>query len=177
MRSLTAGVGFVWLLDRLDDSIRNIDDVTRFTQLPALAVIPVIGSGAPSLLPYYGDRRRKKKSEVEDPTASEFMKRARLMEFDGHSSVAESYRALRTGLLLSSAGSPPKKILLTSVRSSEGKTTTSTNVAISLSQLGSSVLLIDCDLRRPSLRKAFGLSNESGLSTYLAQGGAIDKVT
>src|SRR5262249_40522179 len=156
MLSLIGGVGFVWLLDRLDDSIRNIDDVTRFTQLPALAVIPLMESNI-SLLPY-GRRRRKPQSVANENglEATEFRKRARLMEFDGQSSAAESYRALRTGLLLSSADKTPKTILLTSVRSHEGKTTTSTNIAISLAQLGSSVLLIDCDLRRPSVHKAFG---------------------
>src|SRR6185369_11334864 len=129
--------------------------------------------------PYYYGSRRKKKALVagDEPQVSEYVKRARLMELDSHSSAAESYRALRTGLLLSSAGNPPKKILITSVRSSEGKTTTSTNVAISLSQLGSSVLLIDCDLRKPSVHTAFAVSTERGLSTYLAQGAALSDVT
>jgi succinoglycan biosynthesis transport protein ExoP len=175
--SLVAGVGLAWLLDRLDDSIRNIDDVTRFTHLPALAVIPVM-AGARSMLPYYGGGRKKKLAAVnntEDGQISEYMKRARLMEFDGQSPAAESYRALRTGLLLSSTGTPPKKILLTSVRSSEGKTTTSTNVAISLSQLGSSVLLVDCDLRKPSVHNAFGISHIPGMSSCLAQGMAIEE--
>jgi len=172
--SMVGGVGLVWLLDRLDDSIRNIDDVNSFTHLPTLAVIPLIGSGS-SLLPYYG-KKRKKTVETLPSTLSDFARNARLMEFDGHSSAAESYRALRTGLLLSNVGSPPKKILVTSVRSSEGKSTTSTNIAISLSQLGSKVLLMDCDLRRPSLNKAFELSQAKGLSTYLSQGGEIDEV-
>ena len=165
--SLAGAVGLAWLMDRLDDSLRNIDDVTRFTQLPALAVIPVIGSTG-----------RRKKLAAQTPgsdhkTPGE-IPRARLMEFDGRSSAAEAYRALRTGLLLSGTGNPPRTILLTSVRSNEGKTTTASNIAISLAQLGGSVLLIDCDLRKPSIHTAFGISPMPGLSTYLAQNGKID---
>src|SRR2546425_5001154 len=167
---LVGGAGFAWLLDLLDDSMRNIDDVTRFTQLPALAVIPTIGS-ATSLL--YGRKRKK----LPSTTSSGEISKARLLEFDGRSSAAEAYRALRTGLLLSSAGSPPKTILLTSVRGSEGKTTTASNIAISLAQLGSSVLLIDCDLRKPSAHTAFGIPQTPGLSTCLAQNTDVNDVT
>jgi capsular exopolysaccharide synthesis family protein len=167
--SLVGGVGLAWLLDRLDDSIRNIDDVTQFTQLPALAVIPVIGAT--------GRRKRLAAStQGSDSKAPGEIPRARLMEFDGRSSAAESYRALRTGLLLSGTGNPPRTILLTSVRSNEGKTTTASNIAISLAQLGSSVLLIDCDLRKPSVHTAFGIAPAPGLSTYLAQNGKIDDI-
>src|SRR5437667_8379800 len=100
--SLSGGIGLAWLLERFDDSIRNVDDVNRYTQLPALAVIPAIGSGN-SLL--NGRRRKENPPELltlgpgEKPTAK--MQRARLMEFDGRSPASEAYRALRTGLLLS----------------------------------------------------------------------------
>ena len=69
--------------------------------------------------------------------------------------MAESYRALRTSLLLSSLGAPPKVILITSALPQEGKTTTSLNTSIVLAQKGSRVLLIDADMRRPSIHKAW----------------------
>src|SRR5437667_2408824 len=150
--SLSGGIGLAWLLERFDDSIRSVDDVNRYTQLPALAVIPAI-SGNNSLL--NGRRRKDNAGELlaldsgDKPTAK--MQRARLMEFDGRSPASEAYRALRTGLLLSAAGNPPKTILVTSVRMEEGKTTTAPNTAIGLAQLGASVLLIDCDMRKPSI--------------------------
>src|SRR2546426_2452476 len=176
--SLTGGIGLAWLLERFDDSIRSVDDVNRYTQLPALAVIPAIGSGN-SLL--NGRRRKENQPELvalgsgEKPSAK--MQRARLMEFDGRSAASEAYRALRTALLLSAAGNPPKKILVTSVGMEEGKTTTATNTAISLAQLGASVVLVDCDLRKPSIHDVFGTSHNSGVSTYLARNVELDEVT
>jgi polysaccharide biosynthesis transport protein len=88
------------------------------------------------------------------------------------SSFAESYKILRTSLLLSSGGTPPKNILVTSVMPGEGKTVTSINLALSIAQAARSVLLVDSDLRKPRIHKVFGLNNDKGLSTYLA--GASD---
>src|SRR5207253_6941817 len=83
------------------------------------------------------------------------------------SQMAESYRALRTSLLLTSLGAPPKIILITSALPREGKTTTSVNTAIVLAQKGTRVLLIDADLRRPSIHKTFGMGPRTGLSNVL----------
>ena len=132
---LAGGFAMAWILERFDDSIRNADDVNRLTHLPALAVIPAIGSNR-SLLK---GRNRKgippAQSTLDLPTKpTERMQRARVMEFDGRSPVSEAYRALRTALLFSAAGNPPKTILVTSVRMAEGKTTTATNTAIALAQ-------------------------------------------
>jgi capsular exopolysaccharide synthesis family protein len=75
---------------------------------------------------------------------------------------------LRTSILLSTAGAPPKTILITSSQPGEGKTTTAVNTAISLSQLGASVLLIDADLRRPAVHLAFKIPHTRGISNYLS---------
>src|SRR5207248_5860873 len=81
------------------------------------------------------------------------------------SEAAEAYRALRTSILLSSFGAPPKVILVTSAMPQEGKTTISSNSALVLAQGGSRVLLIDADLRLPGLERLFGLKSHTGLST------------
>jgi capsular exopolysaccharide synthesis family protein len=78
--------------------------------------------------------------------------------------------------LLSSTEKPPKTILITSGQPGEGKTTTAVNTAISLAQLGASVLIIDCDLRKPSVHNVLGLDHVVGLSTYLSRRGELDEV-
>ena len=90
------------------------------------------------------------------------------------SPLAESYRLIRSGLLLSSADQPPGTILVTSMEQNEGKPSTTVNVARVLAQDQKKVLIIDCDLRRPRMHKLFRLDNQTGLSSYLS--GNIDKV-
>jgi capsular exopolysaccharide synthesis family protein len=87
---------------------------------------------------------------------------------DPASSVAEAYRMLRTSILLAAAGHPPKTILMTSSQPGEGKTTTSVNIGICLSQMGAKVLIIDADMRCPRVHKIFGLNHRRGLSSYLS---------
>lgn len=82
--------------------------------------------------------------------------------------ASEAYRTIRTGVLLSQAGEPPRTILVTSAQSSEGKTTASANLAASLASTGANVIVVDCDLRRPSVSKVFqATKNSLGLSEVL----------
>ena len=153
--SLVAGIGLAFLLDFLDDTVKSLDDVDRYIHLPALAMIPA-GVGNPRL----------KGIPQARPGPSEST--ALAMIDDVRSPIAESYRHLRTSLLLSSAGQPPKTILVTSSQPSEGKTTTAINTAFMLAQTGAEVLIIDCDLRRPRLHAQFEVSNSRGLTTWLS---------
>lgn len=153
--SLVAGIGLAFLLDFLDDTVKSIDDVDRYVHLPALAMIPASrGAGRLKGLPH------------PNPGPSETT--ALAMIDDVRSPIAESYRHLRTSLLLSSAGQPPKTILVTSSQPSEGKTTTAINTAFMLAQTGAEVLIIDCDLRRPRLHTQFEVTNNKGLTTWLS---------
>ena len=156
--SLIGGIGLAFLLDFLDDTVKTVDDVDRYIHLPALALIP---AGR--------DRRLPGLRGAAPPTpAAPSNTTALAMVTDARSPVAESYRHLRTSLLLSSAGQPPKTILVTSSQPAEGKTTTGINTAFMLAQTGAEVLMIDCDLRRPRLHAQFDLPNVKGLTTWLS---------
>ncbi|MBA3439851.1 MAG: polysaccharide biosynthesis tyrosine autokinase, partial [Pyrinomonadaceae bacterium] len=162
--SLGAGIGFAIFLSFLDHSIHSIDEVERKLHLPALGAIPLIGSSTRRhLLPGVGALQRRNGN-------GNGHGRPLLVNDDVRSPVAEAYRHLRTSVLMSVAGRAPKTLLVTSSQPSEGKTTTVVNMAMVLAQTGASVLVIDADMRRPSLHSIFNLENDRGLSTYLSSG-------
>jgi capsular exopolysaccharide synthesis family protein len=187
--SLAASLGQAFVLERFDNTIKSISDVSRYVQLPTLGVIPAIeAGGSPNLLAGMKKKKRKllddgsngKRADSDSApillptgtgTASETGRYSgtRIGGLDGWSSIAEAYRSLRTSVLLSTAGNPPKTILFTSGCPAEGKTTTVINTAISLAQLGASVLIVDADLRKPALQKGFNIKRGPGLSTYLSR--------
>src|ERR1041385_9414609 len=155
--SLVAGIGLAFLLDFLDDTVKTVDDVDRYLHIPALALIPA-GRERGRLIGIPGTPQPTGPSDTT----------ALAMISDERSPIAEAYRHLRTSLLLSSAGQPPKTILVTSSQPSEGKTTTAINTAFMLAQTGAEVLIIDCDLRRPRLHTQFEVANSKGLTTWLS---------
>jgi succinoglycan biosynthesis transport protein ExoP len=155
--SLVAGIGLAFLLDFLDDTVNSMEDVDRYIHLPALALIPASK----------GDKARLIGMPA-GPSGPAGASNALALVDDARSPIAEAYRHLRTSLLLSSAGQPPKTILVTSSQPSEGKTTTAINTAFMLAQTGAEVLIIDCDLRRPRLHAHFEVSNAVGLTNWLS---------
>jgi succinoglycan biosynthesis transport protein ExoP len=159
--ALALGVGLALFLEYLDDSIHSTDDVEKFLRLPALAVIPAMGgSSRRRMLSSAGALQKRNGSNGVNPEL--------LLKVNGRSPLAESYRQLRTSVLLSTAGRAPKTLLITSSLPGEGKTTTAVNTAISLAQTGANVLIIDADMRRPRLRSIFDLPENEGLSSILS---------
>jgi succinoglycan biosynthesis transport protein ExoP len=155
MLSLGIGIGLAFLLDYLDDTLKSVEDVDRHLHLPTLALIPA---------PREQRRLLGRGHAAPEPGAAT----ALALIDDARSPVAEAYRHLRTSLLLSSAGQPPRTILVTSSQPSEGKTTTAVNIATMLAQTGAEVLVLDCDLRRPRVHAHFGLTNSRGVTNYLS---------
>jgi capsular exopolysaccharide synthesis family protein len=161
---LACGIGLAFVLESLDTSIRSIEEISEISTLPALGTIPLqLSSNG-----YLRKRLKTTLAETERSESSALVTYAR-----PKSEAAEAYRALRTSILLSSFGAPPKVILVTSAIPQEGKTTISANSALVLAQSGSRVLLIDADLRRPGIDKLFGFRSRAGLSTLIS---GVDKM-
>jgi len=155
---LMTGVLLAFLLESLDSGLSSIPDIESVTGLPSLAIVPRVKRIAAEGMEKMSTAQ-KNLSVLTSPKAQ----------------FAEALRALRTSLLLSSTGKPPKYILFTSATPSEGKTTISTNTACIFAQGGTRVLLIDADLRRPNVHPKFGLSSKIGLSTLLTGGSTFEE--
>ncbi|NML04465.1 polysaccharide biosynthesis tyrosine autokinase [Sphingomonas sp. G-3-2-10] len=143
--ALFAGLGIgalaAFVREHFDDAIRTPDEVQRKLGLQLLGVTPVIATGAAPV------------EELHDPK----------------SPLSEAYHSLRTSISFASTQGQPRTILFTSSRPEEGKSTSSIAIAQEFGSLGQRVLLIDGDLRKPSLHKVLKLSAKTGLSNVLAQ--------
>ncbi|MBZ5705055.1 MAG: polysaccharide biosynthesis tyrosine autokinase [Acidobacteriia bacterium] len=162
---LSTGIGLAFLLEGIDNTVRTPEQAQVISALPSLGMIP-LGSKATEA------SSRQRLAVASSKEAVELVTQSR-----PQSQMAESYRALRTSLLLTSLGAPPKVILITSALPQEGKTTTSINTAIVLAQKGTRVLLIDADLRRPSIHKTLGMGPRTGLSNVLTGSATIQQAT
>jgi polysaccharide biosynthesis transport protein len=184
--SLVLGIGLAYVIENLNTTIRTVEDVTRATQLPLLAVIPTLTDTVPQI---------KRNGEAQKANGIKELKTAVLKDIDDSfellhdysdkpvlahsmkmfSAAAEAYRMLRTSILFSTAGQPPKTVLVTSGQPGDGKTTTVFNIALALTQLKAEVVILDCDMRRPRVHKLLQLTKREGLSTFLTSGGDLDK--
>ncbi|MCK5543399.1 MAG: CpsD/CapB family tyrosine-protein kinase [Desulfobacterales bacterium] len=91
-----------------------------------------------------------------------------------HSVEAEHFRALKNSILFPESGNPPRTIMVTSTSHGEGKSFVASNLAVAIaSSIDEHVLLVDCDLHKPTVHSMFGLENNKGLSTYLTQNGKL----
>ena len=163
---LILGVTLAFVQEAMDSSVRTTEEAERLISAPALAVIPIDRDG-----------RRPKALPANQPTGTAPSNGLGLVILKKPSSpIAESYRSLRTSVLLSTAPHPPRTLLVTSAQVGEGKTSTSLNLAIAFAQRGGPVLIIDADLRRPSVAKSLGVASEKGLSSYLTGAHSLDEV-
>jgi succinoglycan biosynthesis transport protein ExoP len=165
---LCGGIGLAFLLESLDNTVRTPEQAEAVSGLPSLGVVPQF---------LRVDKARLQPATLSLAHGESPTRRAELIaHVRPNSEAAECYRSLRTSILLSALDSPPKVLLVTSPLPQEGKTTTSINCAIVLAQRGSRVLLVDADLRRPGVHRAFGFDRKIGLSTLLAGTSTMESV-
>lgn len=105
------------------------------------------------------------------------MNKQRMITFaDPKSPAAEAFRTLRTNIMFSATDKEIETILFTSSSPGEGKSTISANYAITLTQSGQRVILVDCDMRRPTIHKVMGLNNKKGLTNMLIENATFEEV-
>ena len=143
--SLALGLGLAIGLDLLDSRLKTTEDVRRLLELPVTGVIPAMAGRARKALP-------------------------RMMDLEPGSAYAEAYRFLRTDLLFTAQERPIQTVMVATAKPGQGGTTTIANLAIATAEADKRVILVDADLRRPSLHEIFNLPNDVGLSTVLADG-------
>lgn len=158
---LGVGLGLVFTREYLVDAVRFIEDVEKETALPVLGTIPEFGKSS---------RTRN------GAAASRSIEDHLVTHQEPLSPVSEAYRTLRTNIGYTGQHGPPRSILVTSPGPGEGKSTTVANLAITMAQQGTSVVLVDADLRRAVDHTIFGLSLEPGLSDLLTGRAGYDQV-
>jgi capsular exopolysaccharide synthesis family protein len=171
------GLAMAFTVDSVDATVVNPLEVEEITGMPVIGIIPTFGesSGGYGTYGIYQSMRRKKrrKSQTEESTAA-----TDIWMLDHPESVAaEAFRSLRTSILLSRPKAGPKIILVTSCIPVEGKSTVTVNLAISFAQHGKKVLIMEADMRRPSMKHVLDVSNEAGLSSVLAGSLTLDEAS
>lgn len=140
MLGLLAAVSAAVLVERLDRRIHDEESAEQATHLPSLSIVPRVEEGSPLLLANGGS----------------------------HAAILESFRILRNGIDFFADDHGLKIVAVTSAGRQEGKSTTSVNLAVAMAMEGKRVLLVDADMRRPSLHRLLGVPSQAGLSTVLA---------
>ncbi|MCU0594045.1 MAG: polysaccharide biosynthesis tyrosine autokinase [Desulfobacterota bacterium] len=143
---MISGVGLSFFFEYLDNTIKLPEDIQRYLHVPYLGPVPaMVMNGNPET------REKPELATLHSPK----------------STASEAYRGIRTGILFSSAEKQPQVLLISSAAPQEGKTSTALNLAISMAQAGGKTVLLDCDMRKPSLHKILGYPRDKGLSSIL----------
>ncbi|MBK8130053.1 MAG: polysaccharide biosynthesis tyrosine autokinase [bacterium] len=156
---LALGAGITLLIELLDDTLKTPEELERMA-LTVLGTIPIVN---------IEDIRRRMKRQGKELTAQDEarIESKMITRFSPKSPISEAYRSLRTNIQFSDIDNPKRVILMTSSATKEGKSTTCVNLAITFAQMGSRVLLVDSDLRRPNLHNFFNADKMYGLSNVL----------
>ena len=161
---LLLALALAYLVEVMDTSVRSVGELERLIGVTALGFLPIIARGT-------GSRR----STRAPAKGEDFDKDTFVIDFP-KSTMAESCRSIRTNLIFMGSEQPLRSILVTSAGPREGKTTASVSLAAVMAQSGSTVVIVDGDMRKPRLHKVFGLDGTLGLSSVLMGEATLDEV-
>jgi capsular exopolysaccharide synthesis family protein len=153
LMGLVIALAAAFVFEHLDDRLNSAERVARFTGLHPLASVPTVAKDSPHIV------------DLARPTPAS----GRAATGNGYGAVGlgETFRLLRANLEFAAIEHPLKTLLVTSAQQGDGKTTVTANLAVVLAQAGQQVLLVEADLRRPSLHEVFEVSNQLGLTSLL----------
>ncbi len=153
---LAGGIGLAFMVEHLDSSIKNVSELEKMYRIPALGVIPLSGKMQPAI-------------SEDKAVGLEIVSQPKSM-------MSEAINHIQVSVMLSMSGRPPQTIMVCSANPGEGKSSLSTSLAASLAMRDNKVLLMDIDLRKPSLSKLFQLPQQPGLSNFLTGGASLGEV-
>ena len=142
---LLLSMGIIFLIEYLDDRVRSPEQIDKLLKLPVVGLIARMTSGAAS--------ERAGLIAVREP----------------RSPIVEAFRSLRTNIQFAGVDRPIRTLLVSSAGPSEGKSTVAANLAVVMAQAGLKVVIVDCDLRRPTVHKKFDMPNRAGLTDVMLQ--------
>ncbi|MFC1889617.1 GumC family protein [Thermodesulfobacteriota bacterium] len=152
---LSLGIGFAFLLEYFDRTLKSAEEIKRYLDLPILAMIPMIRGGEATPRDFYI-----------------------MMGQDSRSNESEAFRALRTNIKFTLAEEMSKTLLITSSGPKEGKTTIVTNLGITFAMSGQRTVVVDTDFRKPQLHSIFGIDKDKpGMTDYLLGEKTLEEVT
>ncbi len=169
---LLLGIGLSYILEKIDTTIRDVEEIEEHLGLTVLGIIPII-----SYDKFSAKRRVKEKDrKSSDEEIAENIKSHLITHFAPKSPVAEAYRTIRTGIQFSSVKEPIKTLLIASALPKEGKSTTAANLAVAFAQQGLKTLLIDTDMRKPVIHHVFNIARTPGIVECLMKEKKIEQI-
>lgn len=177
---LGGGIGAAFLAEYLDDTLKTTEEAERICLAPTLGVVPAALPARALPGPDLKDRLLARIPVLRTPCRGEEQEGEGLADLivveQPRSPVSEAIRHLRTSLMLSASGQPPRTLVITGPNPREGKSTIALNLAASLALGERRTILLDCDLRRPRLHQAFKFPTQLGLTNYLTGGASPEEI-
>lgn len=165
-----SGAMLALVQERVDNTLKSAEDVEQSLRIPVLGIIPLkeLGKQSKASVRHFLAFKRSATTGLMKLSQSGGRWLSVDARFEDGGEIREAFRALRTSVLLSGAGRPPRSIAVTSAEIGEGKTTVCCNLASLLASIGKRVLVIDADIRNAQVQDFFGLDGSAGLANYLA---------